>query len=498
MAWMLTRIAGVLGLALAAAAHADLDDDVRLLVRTADLRGAAIGVTVIDGGTGVVLADVEGDRPLIPASNMKLLTTGTALHVLGPGFRFETRFRLDEDRLWIVGDGDPGFGDPDLLAEMRVGDRPGLTAEEFLALLLDPIAAAAPPTLAEIIVDDRLFDVELAHPTWPRDQLNKRYCAEVSGINFHGNVLHFWPSKNGAAPSLDAWEPRSGHVVIRNRGTCATGPDASNTGWFARKEAANEITFFGNVKHDYRVPVAVTMHDPAIFLGNVVAERLADRGIPTRAVRRAGDGDGLPTGAIVAPLIHTPIATAILRCNRDSENLYAEALLKRLAYAATGRPGSWFDGASVVRHVVRERLDDAQLISDLYVADGSGLSRENRVPPALLARWLYSFHADDRAGRILEESLALGGTNGTLARRPGLASDRLDGAIVRAKSGYIDGVSCLSGYVIAGGQTACFSVMVNDLKVPTSKAKALQERIVAAIAESLQSGLVSDIVLGGE
>ena len=95
----------------------------------------------------------------------------------------------------------------------------------------------------------------------------------------------------------------------------------------------------------------------------------------------------------------------------------AEALLKRMGHAVTGRPGSWLSGGGVLRNVINERVGEPAHIANLYVADGSGLSRDNRVSAALLTDWLNTFVADKRVGDTFINSLAIGGESGTLRRR---------------------------------------------------------------------------------
>ena len=119
--------------------------------------------------------------------------------------------------------------------------------------------------------------------------------------------------------------------------------------------------------------------------------------------------------------------------------------------------------------------------------------RPSRANPATMPAWLNSFHHDARLGPILINSLAVPG-KGTLKRR--FHSVELHGAAVRAKSGYISGVSCLSGYVtMADGRRRSFSIMVNGFSGSAVPAKRLQEQIVAALAADLVEAAV---VLGGE
>src|SRR5262245_51031055 len=91
----------------ATSALASLRDDVERLIRTAPLKGAIVAVSIRDCGTGSPLVAVNPNLPMMPASNMKLLTSGAALQALGPDFEFKTRLVRDADTLIIIGDGDP-------------------------------------------------------------------------------------------------------------------------------------------------------------------------------------------------------------------------------------------------------------------------------------------------------------------------------------------------------------------------------------------------------
>jgi D-alanyl-D-alanine carboxypeptidase/D-alanyl-D-alanine-endopeptidase (penicillin-binding protein 4) len=131
--------------------------------------------------------------------------------------------------------------------------------------------------------------------------------------------------------------------------------------------------------------------------------------------------------------------------------------------------------------------------------DGSGLSRENRVSPAIITAWLDSFYRDSELGSTFLDSLAVGGQTGTVKKR--FKDIERTGCVVRCKTGYIRGVSCLSGFVTApDGRSMSFSILCNELVEgdAVSKARSLQEKIVTAIAEDLiASGRKRDILGGG-
>ena len=207
--------------------------------------------------------------------------------------------------------------------------------------------------------------------------------------------------------------------------------------------------------------------------------------------RTADAHDPQSNGQPIGPMITTPISTVITRCNRDSQNLYAEALIKRVGFTMTNEPGSWLNGAAIVRLSVHERIGDPNLARLIVVSDGSGLSRKNRVAAATVTAWLQTFLSNDRTGEVFTQSLAVGGQSGTLKNR--FKNIDLHGAVVRAKSGYIKHVSCLSGYVITpDGRKRSFSILVNGLTEPdaVSHAKKMQERIVSAIAWDMAPSVV--------
>ncbi|MCK4873126.1 MAG: D-alanyl-D-alanine carboxypeptidase/D-alanyl-D-alanine-endopeptidase [Phycisphaerales bacterium] len=476
-------------------APADLRSDVDQLIFIETTEQATIGIEIIDCETGITWYDRGADLLLIPASNMKLLTSGAALDLLGPRFAFQTELVRDGDNLVLLGAGDPGLGDPDLLKEMGIG------VEDLLAVWVNAAQQAQMTRIDELLIDASVFDDQAVHPTWPLADLNKRYSAEVWGLNFHLNLLNVYPKPSGPGQSpIITIEPRAPWLQIPPGGKTVT--TGRNSVWLSRKYMTNEIRVHGKVRTPFEIAVQVTLHDMPTFTGRLLAGRLSEAGIPVAKVSTGQSNIPLGGGEVLT-VIQTQIETVLTRCNRDSKNLYAESLLKRIGYALTGEAGSFATGAAAMRHSLLQRLGPAS--AKVIIADGSGLSRDNRVSAHLLAAWLVSFAQDEYLGSVLIDSLAIAGETGTLKSR--FRDVALTG-VVRAKSGYVSGVSCLSGYVIApDGRVVAFSIMVNDIrgKLTVSQVKELQEGIVAAIdrkmTEAVQSEIAADPIeaapLGG-
>ena len=478
----------------------DVASAIRGEVASLGLKKAVIAVSVREVASGTAVLSLHGNEPMVPASNMKLLTTGAALLGLSPHFVFRTQLLRDGDRLIVVGDGDPALGDPELLAESSYIDaqgvaHTGMTIEHLLQAWVDAVRATGVKSISEIVVDDRIFAREGPHPLWPKDQLDEEYCSPPCGVNFHGNGLQLTAApKPGGAPTITSMSPHAPWVKIVNKATSRTGKNDRNTMWVARDGTSGELTIYGNVKTAYVAPIAVALSDPALFLSQCLASRLATAGISVGRARTAGASDPAPRGTAVGPVIQTPLSVVVTRCNVESQNMYAESLMKRLAAARTGGAGSWTTGATSVKGVITQRI--GTLADAFVISDGSGLSRGNRVTADGMTAWLAALANDSAVGPTFVESLAVGGKSGTVRKRMKDIDPAL--ATVACKTGYIDKVSCLSGFVTGrDGTRYAFSVLANNLceKDSVGKAKKLQDRVAKILADAV--GARARPALGG-
>jgi D-alanyl-D-alanine carboxypeptidase/D-alanyl-D-alanine-endopeptidase (penicillin-binding protein 4) len=469
-------------LAITQLSAGDLQSDVQKIVNAASLHKGHAGVYIIDTKTGKPIVQINASELMIPASNQKLLITGAALHVLGPDFAFKTHLMLDGENLTLIGDGDPTIGDSELL---KISD--WSNENDFLDSELMPwvqaVKKAGVNEIKTLYVDDRIFDRNFIHPSWPANQINNWYCAQVSGLNYHLNVVHFLPKpRSGTTASLGAITPRMNWISFGNKTSSNVGKKQKSSFWVARAPNTNKMTARGNVNSKHTVPVKIAFHDAAIVFGKTLANLIRKNGIQVGSVERISD-DAPPLKGTILFTRSTPIQSALTRSNTDSYNLYAESLLKRISAEATGRSGTFDEGAEVVKKVLSQRLNESG--RSTIVADGSGMSRNNRISPAILARWLASFDTNEPVGKALIDSLATPG-NGTLKNR--FTNTSLGKATVHAKSGYILGVCALSGYItFQNREPIVFSILVNDVKGTVRGAKTMQEKIIAAVIQATSS-----------
>jgi D-alanyl-D-alanine carboxypeptidase/D-alanyl-D-alanine-endopeptidase (penicillin-binding protein 4) len=237
------------------------------------------------------------------------------------------------------------------------------------------------------------------------------------------------------------------------------------------------------------------MHDPAMYAATVLAETLqangvkvsgkADRDLTARAaLRSSGDATTLRVLAIH----ETPLDAVLARANKDSMNLYAEAMCKRLGAEVSGAPGSWRNGTAALASFVQQKCGVPE--SELKLDDGCGLSKENRISANALARVLaFDFASPNRQKFI--NSLSVAGSDGTLDRRFKDAPFQDLRGRVFAKSGFVNGVSSLSGFVKAkDDRWYAFSILMNGVG-DIATCKQIQEKVVKAIDDAAVSGMTS-------
>jgi len=331
------------------------------------------------------------------------------------------------------------------------------------------------------VLDTRIFDNEFVHPTWPVEQLNKWYCAEVSALNFHTNVVEIFtrPTRERDAPTYTV-QPDSPDIRIRNQARSVG--SGQQTVWAARAHGTNNIVLRGDVRW-VGSPIKVTIHDNATHFASVFQDRLSNAGVRVDTIRGVTLSDDISTRTDLH-IVKSQIDVILRRTNEDSQNLYAEALLKRLGHEVTGQAGSWANGGTVMRMLVQERLTKTPA-SAVVVADGSGMSRSNAVTPQAITEWLSSFANDPKLAEAFTRSLATPG-KGTLRTR---LQDADLNHEVYAKSGYLNGVHALSGYIVDedSGTRVVFTILINDRpsSVPSRFVHEFNEKIIELADEWL-------------
>lgn len=466
----------------AAAAQGGLQQDLQSALSKLPHPQARVGACVIDLATGHTVFKLNADAPMTPASTMKVFAMSTALAELGPAFHFETVFATDGRNLLIIGDGDPGFGD------QKIARSRGETIYTPFEAWADTLRARGLTHIrGDIIIDEWVFEDSRIHPSWEPEDLGKWYAAPVGGLNINDNCLDIAvsPGKSGGPAVIDI-EPQNGFISVINK--CKTGVGGKGKGndpVLNHRAGTLEYTISGQVTKRWPFsPVAVD--DPGMLFAETFRSVLSRRGIRVEGSVRRGrvrspDGS-LPPPIVVLGVHRTPIADVLARAGKDSQNLFAECLLKRAGFARSRRMGqsdargSWKNGAEAAFALMQRAGIDSR---GLVIADGSGLSRDNSCTAGQLAQ-LLAHEYRQPAGRLLKDSLATAGVDGSLKKRLKNADVR-----VHAKTGTMKGIRALAGYVDGeSGSRYAFAIIFNGYKGTSAPYKDLQDRVCRILSDA--------------
>lgn len=455
-----------------------LRSDLDAFISDSTFSNAFIGIEVKDLRTGEELFSHNAGRDFAPASNMKLLTTSTALNQLGPDFTYHTSlmaygYILDDTLfgdLYVVGSGDP------TISGRFTNGNVIKTFDDWadtLKLLNVKVVTG------NIIGDNRCFDNVPVGGGWSLDwhEYVYWYAARISGLTFNDNCIDLTlkPGKIGT-PVQFATQPHTGYVSFVN--SSATVNDTVNTLDFYRDAATNVIHIVGNYPLNLdSMMISLTVHDPSRYAVTVLNETLGANGI--RVVGRPlvvgdpGSARDFPVPQVmweVASYTSPPLSQIIDVINKRSQNLWAEQVFRTLGRQKFGL------GASGNSRVVETQFLGSVGIdtSRIEIADGSGLSSWDLVSPDDIVKILVAMNKSP-LWKYFFDSLPIAGIDGTLQFR--MRGTKAEGN-VRGKTGFIENARSLSGYLTtADGDLLAYSMFLNHFTTPVDSVNHLQDMI---------------------
>jgi D-alanyl-D-alanine carboxypeptidase/D-alanyl-D-alanine-endopeptidase (penicillin-binding protein 4) len=471
---------------LLAACVSPLQRDLNTILQPPELQGVRWGLLVTDM-QGIEVVAVNPDQRFLPASNAKLFTTAAVfrwqddLALMAPGLAthvtLEDADEAASPNLVLYGRGDPALNDtPD--CETRC-----------LSHLADAVAATGLIHINAVIGDDTWFPDDRWPYGWSWEDLQSDDGTAISALTINDNVLRLTvtPAPTQGAPADVTWANGDGAYAILNE-TVTVEAEADDFA-IARPPGADIVRISGHVPpnsgaRSYRLGV----EDPAEFAAQRFSALLAARGItvdaPATSRHRTPGAAGAEASAVTAlEADGAPVAAmdplsfhdALVAVSKDSQNLYAELLLRHLGQLSE-------DGAAKAGLArVNSLLDEAGANPnghDLF--DGSGMSVYNRVSPRTIVTLLYYAAAQDW-GDDWRGTFPVGGTDGSLLRR--FRGTILEGRIF-AKTGTLKGTNALSGYMTAAsGQTLIFSILANERPLSVPSATPFMDAALVRIAE---------------
>lgn len=466
------------------------------------LASSAVGLLAVTL-RGDTLACFHPHTRLVPASNIKLLTTGVALRVLGSQFRFTTSLgysgNIDSNGslngdLYIIGGGDPTTG-----ARVSFADPVGRLFSEWHKILLD---AGIRSIKGRIVADPRFFaDRTPAKLDWNYDDLGAYYGASPTGLNFFENAQNFTvrPSQElGQSPSFSIYYPQTPWLEVSSIATTGQ-PRSANTIFLTNSDIAPFAQFAGSFPIDRKAyTFEASNRFGALTCAYYFYNYLSERGLSVRD----GYADISPTGdlrshpstgsepaaqpqsslTIIGQSESASLASIIAETNHESDNFFAETLLKMIGVAKRGSD----EDESCIKAIQAE-FKSMGLPSEYRckTVDGSGLARTNYVSPSFFVDFLQAM-SREREASVYYRSLPTPGAKGTLESKIHSCLGPFAGRL-RMKSGSMNGILCYSGYIfpLSGEEsdTIVFSILTNNTSTKLSRVAPSIDAIIEALAQ---------------
>jgi serine-type D-Ala-D-Ala carboxypeptidase/endopeptidase (penicillin-binding protein 4) len=407
------------------------------------------------------------NKALIPASCIKILSTGTALRHFGKNYQFTTKFsgKINGDSLttplywWSNGDPSVNRGN---LAKMVVALKKSGVRKIPKGIILDnnyfhrgkPMgfrknssSSAYLVSPSPLAVDNNLITVTIKQ----EDDKIKVTCEPPSIYLKCSNRVVFSNRKNRYVYLVKTYKNKK--IVISARGRFKKG---------SKKIIVKRIKIDRTIRH----------------LSGVLLSLLIEHGISVKKKFKKGN---IPKNIpVIATHKSQRFDKIVALTNKHSNNFYAENILRALGAYKFGTPGSTTKGLKLVYKLLRRAGVKTKYIR---ISNGSGLFGKSRISPKNLVKTMQHFNSLPWLHKSVMESLARPGLDGTLHKRLKGSSAE---SVLYAKTGTLRNVSCLAGYLKKGKKIILFAVINNKLNGNVRKARRLQNEIVITLARFLK------------
>lgn len=446
-----------------------IEDEINEIYKDDFLKSSMLAVSIYDLTDNKILFQKNEKLLLTPASNMKILTTTTALEFLGTDYSFQTSVfhngivmdSICYGDIYVKGGFDPDFTTDDLdslvlkivnygIKEIRGNIYGDVSNMDSLfwgsGWMWDDDPSSDFPYLTPLIINDACVQIE-----YEPGEINKEVNYKIIPETNYFDVLNNSITKENATEDFEItrdWQSRGNEILIKG-------------------------SLSSNSKKD---TVKINIVNPELYFLYLLKEKLEKQN-----VEFLGKLD-TATAPQFAKLIYTrerKFKDVIVNLNKESDNLSAEMTLRAIALKNLGNPASAQNGIKIIDSLINK----TGLNSDDYVlADGSGISRYNLITTELLVDLLkYMFQNSTDNYEVLKNSFPLSGVDGTLSSR---MKDTKAYKNVNAKTGTLSGVSSLSGYLkSANSHDITFSIMIQNFIGSSKKARNIQDRICTFLSE---------------
>lgn len=457
-------------------AQTSLNNHIASILTDSSLSRAQVGVSIRNIQTNSIVFEKNGNQSFTPASNLKLLTTAAAIHILGENYRFVTKVLYSDSIhnstfngiLLIKGSGDPTLGSDRMNGQLS-----------YQALIKKWVTALKAKDVkvfnGRLMIDPTHFEYNAIPMDYTWGDIGNYYGAGSYGLNLNENqcAILFKPgAKVGAittVQSITPWDTTCTFVNHVYTGLANTGDET-----IVYSSPYNTYVFAeGTIPLGNAFAVKGSISNPSELLGQLMIAEMKLQGIVWNGsfgVIQPGESIlGLSGFKILAEHTSLPLREIASYTNLVSNNLYAECLLKELAFKKTGQGATTVGVNQVKRYLKSIGVDTMGMV----LRDGSGMSPFNSIAPNQYTRFLSAQHANT----TFVQCLPIAGRDGTVAH-----ICKESGGKIRVKSGTMNGTTCYSGYVYAkSGKTYAVSLLVNKHEAKNRKIQRVLEKILLEV-----------------
>jgi D-alanyl-D-alanine carboxypeptidase/D-alanyl-D-alanine-endopeptidase (penicillin-binding protein 4) len=451
-----------------------LESNINNIINDKFFERTTIAIDVFDLTDSIALFQKNNRLLLRPASNMKLLTSATALINLGEYYTFRTDLyhtgviegtTLFGD-LFVVGGFDPGFTTDDLDSLVRIVKSLGITY-------------ISGGVYADISKKDSMHWGK----GWMWDDDPEPSAPYLSALNLNGNSIEiFIEGGKIGSPAKVKLDPQTDFVEVVNNSITVADYDSCNflitRDWVNRK---NTILINGKVNksnepNSTEHKTKINLLNPERYFLTLFKEHLEQERI---IVGKSFDVQKLSDNPVYLNTIYSSLDEILPVVNKDSDNLSAEMLIYAVAYEDSGAPATSVDGLAAVKRLIDSTGFNS---NDYSLADGSGVSHYNLITAELIQASLkYMYFNQKNLFNLFYNSLSVASVDGTLKNR---MKNTFAQNNVHAKTGTLNGVSNLSGYLTAkNGHLVSFSIMIQNFSGKSSEARYFQDKICELLSD---------------
>ena len=447
------------------------------------MKGVSVSFMVKDIVSDTVVYRYDADREVIPASVLKIVTTASALEMLGDQFRFETTILYDgfikdsilEGNLYILGSGDPTLGSSEMGA-----DRDKIMRSWIKYLKSKGIRIVN----GSVIADESIFDFEGISPKLLLEDMGSYYAPGSYGINIFDNryTLFLRTGELNTKPEIVSTEPNMPSILFYNQ--LITAHSDKDSMFILGFPFSNERFLYGTVPANRTLyQLKGDIPEPSLFLAHYFTKLLVTDSIKVNGepscyrILSLHNGWQNQKRFPFMTSYSLPLKELVRITNHSSHNLYADILLKTIGLKTQtdATVSSFGKGASIVKKFWEEKGLNT---SSLWMYDGSGIAASDKLTAAFVCDILTYMYKDSPYATTFIESIPRAGMEGTVANM--LRGSSLHG-VARLKSGSMSRVRSYAGYILKDGKAYAVAIIVNNFSCTQAQIKSDIEKLLLSL-----------------